>query len=122
LLCIADWTKTTRRRILAASAGHRTGSLVAAGVLVLLIVVNSFLLLRLSRRKHAEEALRKHQQQLEDLVRERSAQLEHLNSQLRLDILEYDFRDLQGMIFGIRTPTADKSIARRGGWTCRLRQ
>jgi len=67
---------------------HRTGSLLAAGGLVLLIVVNSFLILNFSRRKQAEEALREHQQHLEEQVRQRSAQLETLNSQLRLDILE----------------------------------
>jgi PAS domain S-box-containing protein len=81
MLCGADMPDTFLVR-------HRTGSLWAAGGLILLIVANSFLYLNFSRRKQAEEALRGHQRHLEDLVRERSAQLETLNSQLRLDILE----------------------------------
>jgi PAS domain S-box-containing protein len=67
---------------------HRTASLIAMGLSLFLIVVNTILVLNVRRRRAAETALWEHQQHLEELVTSRSAQLEDLNSRLRLDILK----------------------------------
>jgi len=67
---------------------HRLGSLAAAALLVFLIVANFILVRNIRRRKAAERALWNQQEHLEELVTSRSAQLENLNSRLRLDILK----------------------------------
>lgn len=67
---------------------HRAASVAGMGITLFLLIVNSILVLNVRRRKAAEVALWDQQQHLEDLVGSRSAQLEDLNSQLRLDILK----------------------------------
>ncbi len=67
---------------------YRNVILGGAGALVLLGVLNAFLALNISRRKMAEEALRDHQEHLEETIRVRSAQLSTANEELRRDILE----------------------------------
>ena len=67
---------------------YRHVILTGAGALILLGVLNAFLALNISRRKLAEEALRDHQEHLEETIRVRSAQLSTANEELRRDILE----------------------------------
>ena len=62
--------------------------LLELGLFLLLILLNTLLVRNIRRRKSAERALWEHQEHLEDLVNSRSAQLENLNSRLRLDILK----------------------------------
>jgi len=67
---------------------HRLGTLVGSALFLFLIVANSVLVRNIRRRKAAERALWNQQEHLEELVTSRSAQLENLNSRLRLDILK----------------------------------
>lgn len=62
--------------------------LLELALFLLLILLNTLLARNIQRRKSAERALWEHQEHLEDLVTSRSAQLENLNSRLRLDILK----------------------------------
>ncbi len=71
-----------------AYARYRNLILTGAGALILLGVLNAFLALNISRRKMAEEALRNHQEHLEETIRVRSAQLSTANEELRRDIVE----------------------------------
>jgi PAS domain S-box-containing protein len=71
-----------------AFARYRTVFLAGAGALVLLGVLNAVLALNISRRKLAEEALRQHQETLEETIRLRSEELSRANEELRRDILE----------------------------------
>ncbi|MBK8598332.1 MAG: PAS domain S-box protein [Holophagales bacterium] len=71
-----------------AYARYRNLILIGAGALILLGVLNAFLALNISRRKMAEEALRNHQEHLEETIRVRSAQLSTANEELRRDIVE----------------------------------
>ncbi len=73
---------------------HQVGSLVGIGLFLFLIVANSILVLNIRRRKAAERALWNQQEHLEELVTSRSAQLENLNSRLRLDILKREATEL----------------------------
>jgi PAS domain S-box-containing protein len=67
---------------------HWLGALAGAALFLFLIVANSILVRNVRRRKAAERALWNQQEHLEELVTSRSAQLENLNSRLRLDILK----------------------------------
>ena len=67
---------------------YRKVILTGAGALILLGVLNAVLALNISRRKMAEEALRQHQERLEETIRVRSEQLSSANEELRRDILE----------------------------------
>jgi len=67
---------------------YRTAILAGAGALILLGVLNAILALNISRRKLAEEALRKHQERLEETIRLRSEELSRANEELRRDIVE----------------------------------
>jgi len=67
---------------------HWFGSVAGAALFLFLIVVNSILVRNIRRRKAAERAVWDQQEHLEELVASRSAQLENLNSRLRLDILK----------------------------------
>ena len=67
---------------------YRRVILTGAGALILLGVLNAVLALNISRRKMAEEALRQHQEHLEETIRVRSEQLSSANEELRRDILE----------------------------------
>jgi len=71
-----------------AFARYRKVFLAGAGALVLLGVLNAILALNISRRKLAEEALRRHQETLEETIRLRSEELSRANEELRRDILE----------------------------------
>jgi len=62
--------------------------LLTGGACLWLAGVHSLLFLNIRRRKQAERALREQRKHLEDLVTSRSAQLESLNTRLRLDILK----------------------------------
>jgi PAS domain S-box-containing protein len=67
---------------------HRLGSWAGSALILFLVVANSILVRNVRRRKAAERALWNQQEHLEELVTSRSAQLENLNSRLRLDILK----------------------------------
>ncbi len=67
---------------------HRLGVIVGAGLFAFLLVANAILVFNVRRRKAAETALWNQQEHLEELVTSRSAQLENVNSLLRLDILK----------------------------------
>lgn len=71
-----------------AFARYRKVFLAGAGALVLLGVLNAVLALNVRRRKLAEEALRRHQETLEETIRQRSEELSRANEELRRDILE----------------------------------
>ena len=67
---------------------YRGAILAGASALVLLAGANAVLVLNVRRRKRAEEALRQHQDGLEETIRERSSQLRAVNEQLQRDIQE----------------------------------
>ena len=67
---------------------YRRAILAGAGALILLGVLNAVLALNISRRKLAEEALREHQERLEEKIRVRSEQLSRANEELHRDIEE----------------------------------
>lgn len=67
---------------------YRNVILGGAGALILLGVLNAVLALNISRRKLAEEALREHQEHLEETIRVRSEQLSRVNEELHRDIVE----------------------------------
>ena len=67
---------------------YRWPILAGAGALILLGVLNAVLALNIGRRKLAEEALRRHQETLEETIRLRSEELSRANEDLRRDILE----------------------------------
>ncbi|MHB8797277.1 MAG: PAS domain S-box protein [Thermoanaerobaculia bacterium] len=67
---------------------YRTVILAGTGALVLLGVLNAVLALNIRRRKLAEQALREHQDRLEETIRLRSEELSRANEELRRDILE----------------------------------
>jgi PAS domain S-box-containing protein len=67
---------------------YRTLLLSGAGIVVFLITVIAILFANISRRKRAEEDLLRHQDHLEEQVRERSAQLRMANQELQLDLIE----------------------------------
>jgi PAS domain S-box-containing protein len=71
-----------------AFARYRRALLAGAGALILLGVLNAVLALNISRRKLAEEALREHQEHLEETIRVRSEQVSRANEELRRDIVE----------------------------------
>ena len=69
-------------------ARYRSVFLGGAGALILLGVLNAVLALNISRRKLAEQALREHQERLEETIRVRSEELSRANEELRRDIVE----------------------------------
>lgn len=67
---------------------YRTVLLGSAGTVVFLVTVIAILIANISRRKRAEEDLLRYQDQLEEQVRERSAQLQTVNDKLQQDLVE----------------------------------